>query len=95
MKNIIKRSAYSFSGSHRIYRTSYSAGKALAWKMIAEKHQDIMSPGTINYLNYSCECDQDQENYSAGCGLHDKKQGYFKRLSVRLIGIILLRYANS
>ena len=53
--------------------------------------------GTIGYLNYSCECDQDGNNmnYSSGCMLHNRKTGYFKRLSVRLIKIILLRYINA
>ncbi len=95
-KPIIKREAFYFVGSPRIYRTSYSAAKGLAWKMITDKHRDFLVMDCKDYMGLSCECGGDWEDYDTrGCALHNHQNGYFKRLSVKLIKIILLRYINA
>ena len=92
MRQISKRDAYSYPSSNRIYRTPEAAAKGLAWKIISEKYEDVMSAGTINILSYSCECDEESQFPYNGCQLHDRQSGYFRRLSIRLQRIILKKY---
>lgn len=79
----------------RLFRTKTAAAKAQAWSWILGKYQVLADVKKV--LDMECDCPEHdahsphvQYQYPhEACSLHDRYQGYFKKLHKRLVKHIL------
>lgn len=87
---------------NQLYLTPKAAAKKLAWSMIFTKYcnrGDLVKIEDIkNAAGYECDCPNDHERGDYGqivqfkheaCQLHNRHNGYFKRLHARLVRVLL------
>jgi len=92
MKNPIKirkRECYQVSCCRKIFLTKKAAIKHIAWTLMNQKYNWDLA-NVIQIHGTECACNK-YEGYvdSNGCPIHDRKTGYFRKLSIRLIKYII------
>jgi hypothetical protein len=82
-----------FQVGRKLYKTKEAAARGQAWNWLLLKYHDIKFIKRVGLLECSCGEDEKTEYGTQygfeDCPLHNRYNGYFKRLHTRLTGIVL------
>jgi hypothetical protein len=94
---IMKRECYQVSCCKKLYASRRGAAKHVAWRLINEKYRwDLVNVKQAGGMK--CKCIQNPAPFfhiegsnlnPNGCPLHDRRLGYFLKLSRKMTGFIL------
>ncbi len=96
VREVKERPAFQVGG--RLFKTKLAAAKSMAWGWILSKYDTSFTGGKKiediqKVLDYECDCN----NYYGcdDCLLHNRKEGYFRRLQKKCTTYILRSWGES